>query len=142
MWGLILLFLIWFCLVLTTLHASIHQLDWYCLFLREKDWNWRGGAALQITVGHWKLLIAWKYWLAKETWKWQKWPTTFHTHRKRDFNPIQDGLFWGCSWIGGGAFWPPLPKISHTYSTTIKLGTVIPYLRKIHKMYKLRDTFF
>ena len=41
---------------------------------------------------------------------------------------------------GAGAFWPPLPNICHTYLTMMKLGTVIPYLRKIQKMYKSRDT--
>ena len=44
-------------------------------------------------------------------------------------------------WGGKGAFWPPLPKIPHTYPTMMKLGTVIPYLRKMQKMYKSRDTF-
>ena len=42
---------------------------------------------------------------------------------------------------GGGAFWSTLPKIHDTYPTMMKLGTVIPYLRKIQKMYKSRDTF-
>ena len=37
------------------------------------------------------------------------------------FNPIQDGLL------------AHLPKIRHTYPTMMKLGTVIPYLRKIQK---------
>ena len=55
------------------------------------------------------------------------------------FNPIQDGLFWGCSWMGG-AFLAPLPKIRHTNPTMMKFGTVIPYLRKIQKMYKPGDT--
>ena len=56
-------------------------------------------------------------------------------------NPIQDGRFWDCSRIGGGgAFWPPFPKICHTYTTIMKPGTVIHYLRKIQKMYKSRDT--
>ena len=41
---------------------------------------------------------------------------------------------------GGGSFLAPLPKISHTYPTMIKLGTVIPYLRKIQKIYKSCDT--
>ena len=54
-------------------------------------------------------------------------------------NPIQDGLFRGCSRMGR-AFLAPLPKIPHTYPTMMKLGTVIPYLRKIQKMYKSRDT--
>ena len=29
----------------------------------------------------------------------------------------------------------PLPKICHTNSTIIKLGTVIPYLKRIQKIY-------
>ena len=43
-------------------------------------------------------------------------------------------------WGGGGAFWPPPPKNRHTNPSMIKLGTVIPYLTKIQKMYKSRDT--
>ena len=43
-------------------------------------------------------------------------------------------------WEGGGLFCP-LPKTRHTYPTMMKLGTVIPYLRQIQKMYKSRDTF-
>ena len=34
----------------------------------------------------------------------------------------------------------PLPKICHTYPTMMKLGTVIPYLKKIQKLYQSRDT--
>ena len=57
------------------------------------------------------------------------------------FNPIQDGLFRGCSRMEGGAFLAlPLPKIRHTYLTMMKLGTVIPYLKKIQKMYESRNT--
>ena len=51
-------------------------------------------------------------------------------------NPIQDGLFRGCSRIGGGgtgAKRPPLSKICHTYPTVMKLGTLILYLNKIQK---------
>ena len=33
-----------------------------------------------------------------------------------------------------------LPKICHIYPTMMKLGTVIPYLKKIQKIYKSRDT--
>ena len=33
-----------------------------------------------------------------------------------------------------------LPKICHTYPTMIKLGTVIPYPKKIQKIYESRDT--
>ena len=57
-------------------------------------------------------------------------------------NPIQDGLFRGSRMGGRGLFGPPLPKICHTYPTMMKLGTAIPYLRKIQKIYKSRDTSF
>ena len=33
-----------------------------------------------------------------------------------------------------------LTKICHTYPIMIKLGTVIPYLKNIQKIYKTRDT--
>ena len=33
-----------------------------------------------------------------------------------------------------------LPNIYHPYPTVMKLGTVIPYLKKTHKLYKSRDT--
>ena len=33
----------------------------------------------------------------------------------------------------------PLPKICRTYPTMMKLGTVIPYLKKIQKIYESRD---
>ena len=35
---------------------------------------------------------------------------------------------------------PPLPKTCHTYPTMIKLGTVIPYLKRTQKLYESRDT--
>ena len=41
---------------------------------------------------------------------------------------------WGRGFLG------PLPKIRHTCPTIMKLGTVIPYLSKIQKMYKSHDT--
>ena len=34
----------------------------------------------------------------------------------------------------------PLPKTCHTNLTMMALGTVIPYLNKIQKMFHLRDT--
>ena len=34
----------------------------------------------------------------------------------------------------------PLPKICHTYPTMMKLGTVIPYLKNIQKIYESHDT--
>ena len=42
-------------------------------------------------------------------------------------------------WEGGGKNAPPLPKTCHTYPTTIKRGTVIPYLKEIQKIYESRD---
>ena len=57
------------------------------------------------------------------------------------FNPIQDGPFQGCSRMGG-AKRSPIPKICHTYSTMMKLGTLIPYLKKIKKIYESCDTPF
>ena len=57
-----------------------------------------------------------------------------------NFNPIHDGHFRGCSMMGGGKKAPPLPKICHTYPTMMKLGTVIPYPKKIQKIYESRDT--
>ena len=43
------------------------------------------------------------------------------------FNPIQDGVFWGCSRMRGAKSGPPSPhpfsKICHTYPTMMKLGS-------------------
>ena len=36
------------------------------------------------------------------------------------FNPIQDGLFWACSRMRRGFFFP---KIRHSYPTIMKLGS-------------------
>ena len=47
-------------------------------------------------------------------------------------NPFQDGLFRGCSRMGGPKR-SPLPKICHTYPTMMKPGTIIPYQKKIQK---------
>ena len=41
---------------------------------------------------------------------------------------------------GTGAKSPPLSIICHTHPTLMKLSTVIPYLKKIQKIYKSRDT--
>ena len=60
-----------------------------------------------------------------------------------NFNPNQDGLFWGCSRMGAGGGRGgkkvSLSKICHTYPALMKLGTVIPYLKKIQKRHKSRD---
>ena len=57
-----------------------------------------------------------------------------------NFKLIQGGCFCGCSRIGEGWKKYPVPKICHRYSTIIKLGTVIPYLEKMQKIYKSCDT--
>ena len=49
-------------------------------------------------------------------------------------NPIQDGSFRGCSRMVGAAKRFPLPKICHRYPKIMKLGTVVPYLKKIKKI--------
>ena len=41
---------------------------------------------------------------------------------------------------GWGSQKGPLPKICHKYPTKMKLGTVIPYLQKMQKIYESRDT--
>ena len=48
--------------------------------------------------------------------------------------------FFGAAHGWRGAKRPPLPKICHTYSTMMKLGTIIPYPKKIQKIYESRDT--
>ena len=55
-------------------------------------------------------------------------------------NPIQDRLFRGCSRMEGWDKKAPFPKICRTYPTMMKLGTVIPYPKKIRKIYESRDT--
>ena len=42
------------------------------------------------------------------------------------------GIFGAAHGCGGGQK-GPFPKISHTYPAIMKLGTVIPYLKKIQK---------
>ena len=43
---------------------------------------------------------------------------------------------------GAGGKKTSLPKICYKYPTMMKLGTVIPYLKKIQKTYKSRDTAY
>ena len=42
-------------------------------------------------------------------------------------------------WRRGAKSPPLLPKICLTYPTIMKLGTVIPYLKTIQKLYESRD---
>ena len=50
-----------------------------------------------------------------------------------------DAQGWG---VGGGRgqIGPHLAKICHTYPIMMKLSTLIPYLKKIQKINKSRDT--
>ena len=50
-------------------------------------------------------------------------------------NPIQDEHF-GTAHRWGGSKKSPFPKICHRYPTMIKLGTVIPYPKKIKNMFE------
>ena len=49
-------------------------------------------------------------------------------------------LFGAAHGWSGEAKRPPLPKICHTYPKMMKFGTVVPYLKKIQKLYESRDT--
>ena len=60
----------------------------------------------------------------------------YWTNCLKYFNPVQDGLFRGCSQMGGSLKMAPLPKICRTYPTMIQLGTVIPYLKRTKKHIK------
>ena len=48
------------------------------------------------------------------------------------------GIFGAADGWGGQE--RPLPKICHTYPTVMKLGTVIPYIKKIRKIFESCDT--
>ena len=67
-------------------------------------------------------------------------PVDFRTFAKRHLTLtlFRMGIFRAAH--GWGAKRPPLPKISHTYPTMMKLGTVIPYPKKIKKIYESCDT--
>ena len=56
-----------------------------------------------------------------------------------DVSSIQDGLFRGCSMMRGGGGGEgkeaPLSRICLTFPAIIKLGTIIPYVKKIFKIY-------
>ena len=53
----------------------------------------------------------------------------------RYFDLIQDGSFWVCLRMGNGSKRPSQPRNCYTYPTIIKLGNVIPHLRKNEKAY-------
>ena len=51
---------------------------------------------------------------------------------------LQPRAFSGLPAVEGGK--GPLPNICHTYPIMMKLGTVLPYLKKIQKIYQSCDT--
>ena len=53
---------------------------------------------------------------------------------KDSLKPVEDRHFRGCSRRRGAK------RLPHTYLTVMKLGTVIPYLKKTQKIYESRDT--
>ena len=53
-------------------------------------------------------------------------------------NPIQDGRFLGCSWMGGAKRFPSLKSV--TYLAMMEPGTLKAYQKKIQKLYESRDT--
>ena len=57
---------------------------------------------------------------------------------KRPFNPIHAGPFWISSRMGRGKKVPSLKSV--TRPIKVKLGTVIPYLKKIQKIFESHDT--
>ena len=61
---------------------------------------------------------------------------------KQTLKPFRMGLFWDAydreEWVRGKKD-PPSPKPA-THPTMKKLGTVIPYLKKIQNIHKSRDT--
>ena len=62
------------------------------------------------------------------------------TYRHKGISTLSRMGFFGAAHGWGGGKKAPLPKICHTYPTTIKLGTVVPYPRKIKKIYESRDS--
>ena len=57
----------------------------------------------------------------------------------QDLTLFRMGLFGAAHREGAKKPPPLLLKIIYTYTTMMKLGTVIPYLKKIQKIYELRD---
>ena len=68
----------------------------------------------------------------------QPWNYGFLVLRKPS-NAIQYGPFWGCLLTDGIRKGSP-SKICHTFFTIIKLSIVTASLKRIQKIYKLRDT--
>ena len=59
---------------------------------------------------------------------------------ERTLTLFRMGIFGAAHGWGWGVGGQKMPKICHTYPAMMKLGTVIPYLKKIQKLYDSRDT--
>ena len=68
---------------------------------------------------------------------------TLQSALQKDFSSLSSLILFKMSSLGvAHRCWgkrSPFPKICHTYPTIMKLGTVIPYLMKIQKIYESRD---
>ena len=83
-----------------------------------------------------KQIILPSFWSLKELLKKNKVGTISQDNSKdicKWFNPIQDGSLWGCSQTWEGQQGPSFSKICHTYTTMMKIGTALPYLKKNKK---------
>ena len=61
--------------------------------------------------------------------------------KENTLNPTQDGLFGATHGCGEQSphLHCPVHKICHTHPIMMQLGTVVPYLKKIQKIYESRD---
>ena len=73
-----------------------------------------------------------------ETKHWFAFRNTFLQTESNCLTLFRMGFFGAAHGWGGQK--GPLPKICYTYPTMMKLGTVIPYPKKIQKIYESRDT--
>ena len=59
---------------------------------------------------------------------------------KVELSLFKMGIFGAAHGWGGSEKGPSIPKICQTYPTMMKLGTVIPYLKKIQNIHDSRNT--
>ena len=63
-----------------------------------------------------------------------------HKTVKNTLTLFRVSIFGAAQGWAGEAKRSPLPKICHTYPTMMRPGTVVLYVKKIEKIYELRDT--
>ena len=68
----------------------------------------------------------------------EQYPIVVRLTKGRFLTPFRMGIFGAAHRWGGKKL--PLLKTCHTYPTMMKLGTIIPYLKKIQKICKSRET--